>query len=64
MIHGTFLGIKHMKAANKGEGGLIINVGSMSGKYHAPYRRILRLVQICHAEQYVVWKMQYDNTHK
>jgi len=31
VIRGTFLGIKHMKAANKGEGGCIINVGSISG---------------------------------
>jgi len=31
VIHGTFLGIKHMKAANKGEGGCIINVGSLAG---------------------------------
>ncbi|XP_065060976.1 15-hydroxyprostaglandin dehydrogenase [NAD(+)]-like [Rhopilema esculentum] len=36
VIHGTFLGIKHMKAANKGAGGVIVNVGSLSGLF--PFR--------------------------
>eukprot|EP00112_Aurelia_sp_Birch-Aquarium-sp1_P005767 Seg1653.11 transcript_id=Seg1653.11/GoldUCD/mRNA.D3Y31 product="15-hydroxyprostaglandin dehydrogenase" protein_id=Seg1653.11/GoldUCD/D3Y31 len=36
VIHGTFLGVKHMKASNNGEGGLIVNMGSLSGLF--PYR--------------------------
>ena len=31
MIHGTFLGIEHLKASNNGEGGLIVNIASMAG---------------------------------
>ena len=39
VIHGTFLGIKHMGTTNGGNGGLIINISSLAGSHFYYYSK-------------------------